>query len=68
METLGHMWLGGCPKPSKIEQCWECTFMNFYAHVKTKLISKNFSTFGPQRKQLLCTADTAHQGWIGHTC
>ena len=31
-----HMWLGGCPNPSKMEQCWECTFLNLYAHVKTK--------------------------------
>ena len=33
---LSHMWLGGCPNPSKMEQCWECTFLNLYAHVKTK--------------------------------
>ena len=31
-----HMWLGGCSNPRKIEQCWECTFFNLYAHVKTK--------------------------------
>ena len=37
-----HMWLGGCPNPSKIEQCWKCTFLNLYAHVKTKWASKKF--------------------------
>ena len=31
-----HMWLGGCPNPSKMEQCWECTFLNLYTHVNTK--------------------------------
>ena len=33
---LGHMWLGGCPNPSKMEQFWECTFLKLYTHVKTK--------------------------------
>ena len=31
-----HMWLGACPNPSKMEQCWECTFLNLNTHVKTK--------------------------------
>ena len=31
-----QMWLGGCPNPSKMEQCCECTFLNLYAHVKSK--------------------------------
>ena len=44
-----YMWLGGCPNLSKMEQCWECTFLNLYSHVKTKLASKKFSTFGLQR-------------------
>ena len=25
--AISHMWLGGCPNPSKMEQCWECTFL-----------------------------------------
>ena len=24
-----------CPNPSKMEQCWECTFLNLHTHVKT---------------------------------
>ena len=31
-----HMWLVGCPNPSKIEQCLECTSLIFYTHLKTK--------------------------------
>ena len=30
-----HIWLGGCPNPSKFEQCWEYA-LNLYTHVKTK--------------------------------
>ena len=44
-----HLCLGGCPNPSKVEQCWKCTFLNLYTHGKTKLASKKFSTFGLQR-------------------
>ena len=40
-----HMWLVGCPNPSKIEQCWECTFLNLYTRMKTKWASKFFSLF-----------------------
>ena len=36
IENRAHMWLGGCPNPSKIEKCWECTFLIVYTHVKTK--------------------------------
>ena len=36
IENRAHMWLGGCPNPSKIEKCWECTFLSLYAHVKKK--------------------------------
>ena len=42
LEKYPHIWLGGCPNPSKMEQCWECTFLNLYAHVKTKWASKSF--------------------------
>ena len=35
-EYTWHMWLVGSPNPSKIEQGWECTFLNIYTHVKTK--------------------------------
>ena len=31
-----HMWVGGCPNPNKIEQYLKSTFLNLYAHVKTK--------------------------------
>ena len=24
-----HMWLGGWPNPSKIEQYWDCIFLTF---------------------------------------
>ena len=47
------------PNPSKMEQCWECTFLKIYTHLKTKLASKFFSTFGLQRQQLACVANLA---------
>ena len=31
-----HMWLVGCPNPSKIEQSWECTFLKLSTHMNTK--------------------------------
>ena len=35
-----HMWLEGCPNPHKMEQSWECTFLELFAHMNTKLASK----------------------------
>ena len=34
--VAADMCLGGCPNPSKIEQCVKSTFLNLYTHGKTK--------------------------------
>ena len=31
-----HMWLGGYPNLRKIEQSWDCTFLNLYTLMRTK--------------------------------
>ena len=55
-----HMWLEGCPNPSKMEQSWECTFLRLFTHTNTKLASKTNSIIGLQRYQQASTANTAH--------
>ena len=55
---ISHMWLVGCPNPSKIEQCWECTFLNLIP-IWRQSEHQNFFHFCP-----LEIAATVH-GWDG---
>ena len=34
--SINHVWLEGCPKPYKMEQSWECTFLELFAYMNTK--------------------------------
>ena len=31
-----HMWLEGNPSPYEMEQSWDCTFLELFAHMNTK--------------------------------
>ena len=36
------MWQGGHHNPCEMQDCWECTFLKHYPHVKTKWALKRF--------------------------
>ena len=57
-----HMWLEGCPNPHKMEQSWECTFLEVFSHMNTKWASKKDFIIGLQNYQLVCTANPALVG------
>ena len=54
-----HMWLEGCPNPYKMEQCWECTFLELFTHMNTKWALKKDFIIGLQNYKLACMANLA---------